>query len=213
MQVLNGFDGDAFVSIDAVTSDCYDCRKPNLCNIPAALASSPDVCWFPIMSAVNYVLVDVRRDFDVDVRGGFLRYGALLAHRSLDMQEHGAYTLVIHAASPGASSTSTTLHVDAAGHNSAVPLLVALGVLLGIAVVYKAAKTAVWWLSVSSREGDNDLHQDRDFIVGGKVNPRALSCDLSPCNCRFGQQDRLYNSPCDHDCGQQPLQPMLASLW
>ena len=67
--------------INGVTAECYQCRKPTLF---ASLA---------VGDATEFTRVDVRHPYDIDVLSAS---GDLLASMTLNLDEHGAYTVVLH---------------------------------------------------------------------------------------------------------------------
>ncbi len=55
-QVINGYQGQATVSIAGVTSDCVNCRKPILCSLAAGSVSTASNCNLLLVRGENYVL-------------------------------------------------------------------------------------------------------------------------------------------------------------
>ena len=85
------------------------------------------------------------------------------------------YTLVVHnAVVNNGTSVSVDVVTDRVGNRVWVPLLVLAGALVAATVLFHVGKLGMYFAMQRGNEGDNDLHEDRDFIVNGKV--RAVPC-------------------------------------
>ena len=67
-----------------------------MCTLPAGLVSSLLTCVLLFIRDDNYLLIDARRQYDVDL---VTADGAVVMSTRLDFREHGVHTLVVRAAS------------------------------------------------------------------------------------------------------------------
>ena len=75
----------------------------------------------------------------------------------------------VHSAAASGGAVTTDVTTDREGNQVLIPLLVTGGCVLAATVLYHISKLALYLAMQRNSEGDNDLREDRDFMVNGKV--------------------------------------------
>jgi hypothetical protein len=112
------------IHIHGVVTECFNCALPRLTSAPLA----PGEPW---------VLEGASCAYPYNFSARSAASGAALASLTFALNEHGAYTLVLHAAGGG------TLLEDVAGRNASLPLLYAALALAALGALHKVAGAAL----------------------------------------------------------------------
>lgn len=170
MQVLHGLQGYGAVSVYGVTENCHNCRLPWLCTLESGQATGSgdaSLCANTTVSttlntAYDYMLLDVRHYFIVELRNSG---GDSIYKETLTLKEHSTHTLFVGSDVNG--NVTVTLVQDEAGDNIYVPLGIAVGVVVGVAVLYGI--TVCIWSARSRSDDDSDSQYGASSKAGGNI--------------------------------------------
>lgn len=165
MQVINAAGTLGSVKVSGVTENCHNCRLPALCFIPYGQFTNGGTCTPNIGVLVNdadgYLLFDVRHYFNVEL---FDPDGNRFYKETLNLKEHSTHTLFV--AMRGTAMVAT-LYQDLEGNKIWIPLIIAIFVIIGVAIVY--AIVSALWLKKTERDREESARADGHIQVRSSV--------------------------------------------
>lgn len=121
-----------------------------------------------------YVIVDVKHKWHLALQTGADR-STIVFENVYNFKEHSVTTLVVRRA-PSSAQTFAADAVevetvtDVKGNDVWIPLVVAVAICFGLAIVVRLLNACYAWATQDDAdEGDDDLRENRDFIVDGHV--------------------------------------------
>jgi hypothetical protein len=208
-QVINAAGTLGSVKVSGVTENCHNCRLPPLCFIPYGQFTNGGTCSPSVGVLVNdadgYLLFDVRHYFNVEL---FDPDGNRFYKETLNLKEHSTHTLFV---TLRGTSMVATLYQDLEGNKIWIPLVIAICVIAGVAIVYTILSAL--WLKKGERDREESARSDGHIQVrrGDDVTSLLVGCNGVRCvsaaavheaevwRSHFGCRHLPWHRPVHHD--------------
>lgn len=159
------------LNVRGITENCHNCRRPSLCNldfkdVSALGGTCNSSIGVTLNTAYGYLKLDVRHYFVIELMTGL----EPVYLETLTLKEHSTHTLVVRQWTNG--SVGIELVEDFSGDNIWIPLIVAVCICVGLAVVYTVT-TCIW---STSEEGEGSEDANGKSKLNLQVRPQWRGC-------------------------------------